>query len=85
MKFDSIDEIRNHPWVGVYRYDLPAIKAAEAYALDTTNSPASRAEALRCIIRDAFDCSEDILLTRSDEFLLRGYLLALATQKSGDR
>ena len=76
MQFDSLDEIKKHPWVGVYHYDAPAIKAAERFALNRLNPVHERAEALRCIIRDAMGCPEDRMLLAPDERLLLAHILS---------
>ena len=47
MKFSNIAEIQNHPWVGNAHSDGPAFLAADAFARDTANSMADRAEAIR--------------------------------------
>lgn len=47
MKFDNIDEIRDHEWSGNPFKDAPAFAALEEFAEDLTNSMADRVEAHR--------------------------------------
>lgn len=72
----TLDQIKAHPWVGVYHFDSQAIKEVTAFAQNPGNSLADRAQAVREIISGAMGLPEDELMTKPDHELLAAFLAA---------
>lgn len=59
IKFNNIEEIKAHQWIGNAYHDQEAFDAIDAYVLDTNNSLADRAEALRQMSDKGMGCGRD--------------------------
>ena len=73
---ETLDQIKAHPWVGVFHFDSQAIKEVTAFAQNPGNSLADRAQAVREIISGAMGLSEDELMRKPDHELLAAFMAA---------
>lgn len=72
MKFNNIEQIKAHQWIGNAYNDQPAMNAIDVFAQDTNNALADRAEALRQLSDACMGCGRDEHLT--DEQVVTLYL-----------
>jgi hypothetical protein len=74
IKFENIEQIINHVWIGNAYHDMPAFDAIDEFVLDTNNSLADKAKALRTMCECGMGLDPD---EQSDEDLLQEYLNSL--------
>lgn len=72
IRFTSVEQIQAHKFVGNFMDDAAAFNAIEAFVVDTKNSIADRAEALRILSDAGMGCGRDEDI--SDEKLVADFM-----------